>query len=164
MAAYTERLVDHMPVRTFETTVGMARAAADQAAGILRMAVAERGVAHAMFATGNSQLAFVDALVGHTPDVPWGRVVVFHMDEYVGVGPDHPAGFQRWIRERIAEPAAPSAAHYLDGRADPAVGDGPLRRPALARTRSTCAVWGSARTATWPSTIRRWPTSPIRWT
>jgi glucosamine-6-phosphate deaminase len=120
MAAYTERLVDRMPVRTFETTVGMARAAADQAAGILRAAVAERGVAHAMFATGNSQLAFVDALVGHTPDVPWSNVVVFHMDEYVGVGPDHPAGFQRWIRERIVEPASPQTAHYLDGRADPA--------------------------------------------
>ncbi len=120
MAAYTERLVDRMPVRTFETTAGMARAAADQAAGILRTAVAERGVAHAMFATGNSQLAFVDALVGHTPDVPWDDVVVFHMDEYVGVGPDNPAGFQRWIRERIAEPAGPRSAHYLDGRADPA--------------------------------------------
>ena len=81
--------------------------------------MAERGVAHAMFATGNSQLAFVDALVHATPDVPWSDVVVFHMDEYVGVGPDHPAGFQRWIRERIVEPARPRAAHYLDGRAEP---------------------------------------------
>ncbi len=45
-----------------------------------------------------------------TADVPWSDTVVFHMDEYVGVGPDHPAGFQRWIRERIVEPAHPKAA------------------------------------------------------
>ena len=42
------------------------------------------------------------------------------MDEYVGVGPDHPAGFQRWIRERIVEPAHPRAAYYVEGLGDPA--------------------------------------------
>ncbi len=73
-----------------------------------------------MFATGNSQLEFVRILVHETPDVPWADTVVFHMDEYVGVGPDHPAGFQRWIRERIVEPARPKAAHYLDGTTEPA--------------------------------------------
>jgi glucosamine-6-phosphate deaminase len=99
----------------------LARAAADQAAGIMRAAVAARGAAHVMFATGNSQLAFVDALVAHAAEVPWADTVVFHMDEYVGVGPDHPAGFQRWIRERIGRPASPRAAHYVDGRADPAL-------------------------------------------
>ncbi len=71
-----------------------------------------------MFATGNSQLAFVQALVGETAGVPWADTVVFHMDEYVGVGPDHPAGFQRWIRERIVEPAHPKAAYYVEGLGD----------------------------------------------
>jgi glucosamine-6-phosphate deaminase len=51
--------------------------------------------------------------------VPWERTVVFHMDEYVGVGPAHPAGFQRWIRERITERVHPAAVHYVDGLADP---------------------------------------------
>ena len=97
----------------------MARAAADEAAAVIREAVARRGVASAMFATGNSQLAFVDALVADTDDVPWDRLVIFHMDEYVGIGPDHPASFQRWIRERIDQPARPRAAHYLDGLASP---------------------------------------------
>ena len=74
-----------------------------------------RGVAHAMFATGNSQLAFVDALVTDIPDVPWGDVVVFHMDEYVGIGDDHPASFPRWIRRRI-ERARRSAGGPLPRR------------------------------------------------
>jgi glucosamine-6-phosphate deaminase len=96
----------------------LARAAADEASAVMRGAVEARGVAHAMFATGNSQLSFVHALVHQTPQVPWAQIVVFHMDEYVGVGPDHPAGFQRWIRERITQPAGPKAAYYLEGLGD----------------------------------------------
>jgi glucosamine-6-phosphate deaminase len=98
----------------------LARAAADQACAVLREAVETRGVAHAMFATGNSQRAFVQALVHETPGAPWADTVVFHMDEYVGVGPDHPAGFQRWIRARITEPAHPKAAYYVEGLGDAA--------------------------------------------
>jgi glucosamine-6-phosphate deaminase len=106
-------------VRILPDVTALARTAADEAAAVIRQAVARRGMAHAMFATGNSQLAFIDALVSDTDGVPWGDVVVFHMDEYVGMGPEHPASFQRWIRHRIVELARPRAAHYLDGLADP---------------------------------------------
>ena len=98
----------------------LARSSAAEAADAITSAVDARGVAHAMFATGNSQLAFVEALVGATPRVPWAQTIVFHMDEYVGAGPDHPAGFRRWIRERIGERVPAAAVHYLDGLADPA--------------------------------------------
>jgi len=108
-----------MDVRVHPDSGALGRDAADRAAGVLRDALAARGVAHAMFATGNSQLEFVDTLVTETPDVPWSDIVVFHMDEYVGVGPDHPAGFQRWIRERISDRVHPRQAHYIDGLADP---------------------------------------------
>jgi glucosamine-6-phosphate deaminase len=107
-------------VHVHSDPVALARAAADEASTVLRAAVSARGVAHAMFATGNSQLAFVHTLVRHTADVPWADTVVFHMDEYVGVGPDHPAGFQHWIRERITEPAHPKAAYYVQGLGDAA--------------------------------------------
>ena len=110
--------VDGATVRVHADVDAMARAAADEALAVMREAVDARGVAHVMFATGNSQLAFVHTLVEETADVPWGDTVVFHMDEYVGVGPDHPAGFQRWIRERIVEPARPKAAFYVEGLGD----------------------------------------------
>jgi glucosamine-6-phosphate deaminase len=113
------RRFDAVEVTVHEDTAALARAAADEAAAVMRAAAAARGVVHAMFATGNSQLAFVHALVIETADVPWAQTIVFHMDEYVGVGPDHPAGFQRWIRERIVEPAEPKAAYYVEGLGDP---------------------------------------------
>jgi glucosamine-6-phosphate deaminase len=119
MHVSVERTFDDLRVRRHADAAALARAAAEDAAACLRDAVAARGVTHAMFATGNSQLEFVDTLVGSTAGVPWPDVIVFHMDEYLGVGPTHPAGFQRWIRERIVERAHPGAAHYIDGLADP---------------------------------------------
>jgi glucosamine-6-phosphate deaminase len=112
------RSVDGATVRVLPDVSAMARAAADDARAVMRAAVAARGTASVMFATGNSQLAFVRALVHETDGVPWDETVVFHMDEYVGVGPEHPAGFQRWIRQRIVEPARPGAAYYVEGLGD----------------------------------------------
>ncbi len=83
---------------------------------MLRKAVAERGAARVVIATGNSQLAFITALRDE-PDVPWRAVTVFHMDEYVGIAEDHPASFRRWIRESVAEPFGPAQVHYIDGDA-----------------------------------------------
>ena len=37
------------------------------------------------------------------------------MDEYVGIAPDHPASFQRYMRERVAARVPIGAFHYLDG-------------------------------------------------
>jgi glucosamine-6-phosphate deaminase len=114
------RAAGTLDVRIYGGTGAMAGAAADEAAAQLRAAVAARGVAHAMFATGNSQLAFVERLVA-TVDVPWDDVEVYHMDEYVGLGPDHPASFQRWITERIVDRVHPRSAHLIDGLGDPRV-------------------------------------------
>ena len=110
-------MVDRLAVTVHDDVAAMAAAAAAEAADILRDAVNKRGVANAMFATGNSQFAFIDALFEVTPRVPWDSVVVFHMDEYVGVGPDHPAGFRNWIQSRIVDRVHPLEAHLLDGLA-----------------------------------------------
>ncbi len=112
------RTIDGATVQVLSDVPAMARAAADEARAVMQAAVDARGTANVMFATGNSQLAFVQALVQATAGVPWADTVVFHMDEYVGVGPDHAAGFQRWIRERIVQPAHPKAAYYVEGLGD----------------------------------------------
>jgi len=120
VAAEERRLINDLSVVVYPDVRAMARAAADLAATAISEAVETRGVAHAMFATGNSQLAFVDELINRTTGVAWERTIVFHMDEYVGLGPDHPASFQRWIRERIADVVHPLAVHYVNGLGDPA--------------------------------------------
>jgi glucosamine-6-phosphate deaminase len=111
--------VDGLEIRIHEDISSLARAAACDTAEAIAATVSAKGAAKVMFATGNSQLAFVAALTEEAEDVPWGKVEVFHMDEYVGIGPDHPASFQRWIRERISDKVNPLAAHYIDGSSDP---------------------------------------------
>jgi glucosamine-6-phosphate deaminase len=87
-------------------------------AAAIRDAVSARGVAHVMFASGNSQLELLERL---TTDerVPWDGVVGLHMDEYLGIGVDHPASFARYMHERIVERANPREFHFIDGRAEP---------------------------------------------
>jgi glucosamine-6-phosphate deaminase len=97
----------------------MARDAAVDAAEALRAAIAARGEANVMLATGNSQLAFLWELV-EMPDIAWDRVRAFHMDEYVGLAPTHSASFQRYMRERVAARLPVMEFNYLSGdAADP---------------------------------------------
>ena len=69
-----------------------------------------------MFASGNSQLEFLAHLV--RLDVDWPRVVGFHMDEYWGIGGDHPASFRRYMRERIVTPTGIGDFHEIHGDAN----------------------------------------------
>lgn len=104
-----------LPVEVHSSEAAMGAAAAHHAAQTIADAVIERGSARIVIATGNSQFAFVKALKEFK--IPWDRVTVFHMDEYVGIDADHPAGFRRWIRERVEAPFSPAAVEYIHGDA-----------------------------------------------
>src|SRR5437762_11386635 len=91
------------------------RAAADGAERI-RRAIAERGQANVIVATGASQFEVLAALAA-TPNVDWSKVVFFHLDEYPGMAIDHPASFRRYLKERLVDrlPCPPLAFHFIDG-------------------------------------------------
>lgn len=108
--------IDQMPVSVFESNAALGRAAADDFARIVRQAVAERGEAPVIFATGNSQLSFMRAL-RDTPDIPWDRVMAFHMDEYLGMSELHPASFRRFLREKITDVFHPRVTYGIQGDA-----------------------------------------------
>jgi glucosamine-6-phosphate deaminase len=108
---------DQLEVRVFSSIDQLAAAAATDAAAAIRSAVDQRNRANVMFASGNSQLAFIAALTARD-DVPWDRVIGFHMDEYAGMNADHPASFARYMRERIVDVANPHRFHFVDGTRD----------------------------------------------
>jgi|tagenome__1003787_1003787.scaffolds.fasta_scaffold20980810_3 glucosamine-6-phosphate deaminase len=103
-------------VLVFDSVAASAAAAASHAAELITQAVKGKGSAQVIAATGNSQKAFIDRLVIEK-GVPWDRVTLFHMDEYVGIGDTHPASFRLWIRTRIEQRVHPKAAHYIEGDA-----------------------------------------------
>lgn len=96
-----------------------AAAAAHHAATLIRTAIAQRGDARIIAATGASQIEFVAALVA-APDLDWSRVEMYHLDEYVGLSIDHPASFRRYLLDRLIEPTGITRYHLLDGETDPA--------------------------------------------
>lgn len=73
-------------------------AAADGLAGV-RLALEARGRANIILATGTSQYPMLEEL--KSADIDWGKVTAFHLDEYIGLTPDHPASFRRYLEERF---------------------------------------------------------------
>ena len=78
----------------------MAQKAADMAADKIRAAIAARGEARIIVATGASQFEFLQALVKE-PGIDWTKVTGFHLDEYVGIPVTHKASFRGYMRERF---------------------------------------------------------------
>src|SRR5687767_2423826 len=106
-----------MQVKTYIDRVTMSRAAARDAARILRQAIREKAAARIIAATGASQLDFLDALTG-AAGIDWSRVEMFHLDEYVGLPIDHPASFRKYLRERLITKTGIVRHHLLDGERD----------------------------------------------
>jgi glucosamine-6-phosphate deaminase len=108
-----------MERRVFQRKQELGEAAARHAAGAIRRAIEQHGRARILAATGASQFEFLAALIA-AREVDWSRVELFHLDEYIGIGADHPASFQRYIRERLIQPTGITRYHLLDGLGDPA--------------------------------------------
>jgi glucosamine-6-phosphate deaminase len=104
-------------VRILPTVREMAEAAATLGAETIRAAIAARGEATIIVATGASQFDMLASLVGR-PGIDWSRVTAFHLDEYVGLPESHPASFRRYLKERFMAPldGAPSF-HPVNGEA-----------------------------------------------
>ncbi len=107
-------------VEVYEDKASLGAAAAAFVAGRLREAIAARGAARLILATGASQYEFLAAL-RMQPDIAWPSVTAFHLDEYLGMDDRHPASFRRYLRERVFDHLPFGQVHLLAGdAADPA--------------------------------------------
>lgn len=107
---------DQLNVTVFPTNDALGQAAAIHVSQILRDAVAARGEAAVILATGNSQLAFMRNLRGDST-IPWNKISIFHMDEYLGMSESHPASFRKYIRDNLVSHVNPKAFYGMDGDA-----------------------------------------------
>jgi glucosamine-6-phosphate deaminase len=93
----------------------MGSAAADLVEERLAAAIAERGEANLILATGTSQFPFLESL--RERPIRWKKVRAFHLDEYKGLAADHPASFRRYLKERILDAVEPGEVHLIAGDA-----------------------------------------------
>jgi glucosamine-6-phosphate deaminase len=100
------------------TVEALAKTAAEYAATRMRDLLKQQQTLRLVAATGASQLKFLAELTA-AEGIDWKRVELFHLDEYIGVGRDHPASFAGYIEERIVRKAGIPVFHLLDGLRDP---------------------------------------------
>jgi glucosamine-6-phosphate deaminase len=108
-----------MDIKIMPDKAQMGKAAAAAGAEHIRRAIAERGDANIIVATGASQFEMLGELV-QQPNINWNRVTGFHLDEYVGLPIDHPASFRGYLWQRFVSklPVPLRAFHFLDGEGD----------------------------------------------
>ncbi len=58
----------------------LGKAAGNTAAELIRQAIAEKGIANIILATGTSQFETLNQLISE-PGIDWSKVVMFHLDE-----------------------------------------------------------------------------------
>ncbi len=93
----------------------LGEAAGRAASAIIREAIKERGAANIILATGTSQFETLSELI-RDKDIDWSKVVMFHLDEYIGLPVTHPASFRKYLTERFLAAVPPlKAAHLIDG-------------------------------------------------
>jgi glucosamine-6-phosphate deaminase len=98
---------------------GMGTAAGVHAAASIRNAITEKGNANIILATGTSQFETLNQLI-REKDIDWNKVVMFHLDEYIGLPITHPASFRKYLTERFLAKVPPLKAVYLiNGETDP---------------------------------------------
>lgn len=111
-----------LTVQVYPSRAEMGRAAAVVVAAELKRLVARDGGGAAVFASAPSQNEMLAALRADA-SIPWPRITAFHLDEYVGLGADHPASFRRFLKERLFDHVRVRAFHGLDGQAPDLAGE-----------------------------------------
>lgn len=87
------------------------------AASAIRKAIAEKGTANIILATGQSQFETLEQLVSEQ-DIDWEEVRMFHLDEYIGLKESSKASFRKYLKERFIEKVTPLfEAHLINGEA-----------------------------------------------
>ncbi|HMJ70289.1 MAG TPA: glucosamine-6-phosphate deaminase [Cyclobacteriaceae bacterium] len=85
---------------------------------LINRAIAKKGFANVIFATGAAQFEMLRSLV--TLPIDWKSVNGFHLDEYINIPINHKASFRKFLKERLVDLAHPGNFYYINGEEDPA--------------------------------------------
>lgn len=99
--------------------IELGKSAGIAAAELIRNTIAESGRANIILATGASQFETLKQLVLEK-DIDWSKVVMFHLDEYIGLPESSKASFRKYLKERFLDKVAPlKEVCLVNGENDP---------------------------------------------
>ena len=102
-----------MEIRICKDRYELGASAAAYGATLINRAIKEKGWARIALSTGASQFDTLAALIQQ--DIDWSRVEMFHLDEYMNLDENHPAGFRRYLREKFTSKVSLGAVHFVEG-------------------------------------------------
>lgn len=108
-----------MKLKVFRDRQSLGRSAAEHAAAVIRRRIAECDKANVVAASAASQFEFLEALIA-IPNIEWQKVELFHLDEYIGLPPSHPASFCKFLQDRLVAKTGIVHCHFLRGDEDSA--------------------------------------------
>jgi glucosamine-6-phosphate deaminase len=98
----------------FKTKQQLGRAAAEVAKNTILNSLLHKGRANIILATGASQFEMLIHLTA-AEQIDFSKVVIFHLDEYIGLEENHPASFRRYLKERFIDQVKKlKAFHFIN--------------------------------------------------
>lgn len=108
--------VDDLSVRIAPTTADLTQDAVTFAQDYLQSLLEKQETVSIVLATGNSQLQFLEAIAQNN-QLDWSRIILFHLDEYLGIAADHPGSFRYYLRSKVEQQVQPRSFNYIEGDA-----------------------------------------------
>jgi glucosamine-6-phosphate deaminase len=106
---------EKLNVKVFEGRPELGAAAAEIVTKKLKELLETRDYINVIFASAPSQNEFLAEL--SKKDIEWNKINAFHMDEYVGLHKDSPAGFGNFLKDRLFNKVTCREVHYMNGNA-----------------------------------------------
>lgn len=108
---------DLLDVKVYPTTVQMGAASAADTADKICELLERKEEINMIFAAAPSQSEFLKCLVSDSR-VDFSRINAFHMDEYIGIGFEHPQSFGRFLHNNVFGKVPFKSVHYINGMAE----------------------------------------------
>jgi glucosamine-6-phosphate deaminase len=106
--------VDALQVEVYRQEADLVESLVQQTRSYLTEVANRQETSAAILASGGSQIRLLRELTA-APGIDWSRMTLFHLDEYLGIGDEHPASFGRYMRELVTDKVAPRKFNYLAG-------------------------------------------------
>ena len=108
--------VDNLLVRISNSAEKLTHDAANLAINYLQSLLTHQETVSIVLATGNSQLKFLDKIVS-SENLDWSRIILFHLDEYLGIKAKHPGSFRYYLHHKVEQRVEPQIFNYIQGDA-----------------------------------------------
>lgn len=107
----SEKSIKPLNIIISENAHALGQLAGRKAAECINSAIALKGQANIILATGASQFETLRTLAEQ--DIDWSKVVAFHLDEYIGLSDTAPASFRKYLKERFIDKVGELKTVYL---------------------------------------------------